>query len=61
MYCGGDRIFVDDAYKADIIAELKAGNNIHFYIEKADRTTTQYLFKVDATGFADVYETAIAE
>ncbi|MBQ6842484.1 MAG: hypothetical protein IJO80_04595, partial [Firmicutes bacterium] len=48
LYCGGDRIYVDDDYIDDVIAALNQEGNAmtYFYIENAERPTTNYLFTV---------------
>ena len=59
MFCGGDRIFVDTNYIPNIISALsQEGNEMtSFYIENAERTTTNYLFTVLSNNFAEQYET----
>lgn len=57
MYCGGDRVYVDDAYYDTVIeAFSQPDTNVAFYIEKADRTVTNYLFTVETSNFAELYQ-----
>lgn len=55
MYCGGDRVYVDDSYKESVISALSGEGEISFLIVKSDRTTTQYLFTVPASNFGEEY------
>ena len=55
VYCGGDRLFIDSKYKSKVIEALKSGETVSFYIEEKDRATTQYLFAVSSSNFADKY------
>lgn len=57
MYCGDDRIFVEESYISKVISALcQTGNaNISFYIEDAERTTTNYLFTAVSSNFAEEY------
>lgn len=59
MYCGGDRIYVEQAHIAEVISALSQEGNAmtSFYVEDADRTTTHYLFTVISNNFAAQYET----
>ena len=56
MYCGGDRIFIDDAYYQTVIDALKSEGTISFFIVNDDRTTTNYLFSLEASNFATEYD-----
>ena len=55
IYCGGDRLFIDDKYVAKVLTALKSGENVSFYIVESDYTTTTYLFTVNTSNFADQY------
>lgn len=57
MYCGGDRVYVDDAYYDTVIEAFnQPDTNVAFYIEKADRTVTNYLFTVETSNFSELYQ-----
>ena len=58
MFCGDDRIFIDQDYIPQVISALsQEGNTMtSFYIENAERTTTNYLFTVISNNFAEQYE-----
>lgn len=57
MFCGDDRIFIDTNYIPQVISALsQEGNTMtSFYIEDAERTTTNYLFIVISNNFAEQY------
>lgn len=55
VYCGGDRLFIDDRYNSTVLKALKSGENISFHIVDSDRTTTNYLFTVETNNFAEEY------
>ena len=55
IYCGGDRLFIDDAYVNDVLTAMQGEGTISFYIVQADRTTTTYLFSIEADNFGSVY------
>ena len=50
MYCGGDRLFIDDSYVGDVIAALKESGTVSF------RTTSTYLFSIETSNFGSVYD-----
>lgn len=57
MYCGDDRIFIDQAYISQVISALSQEGNAmtSFYIEDAERTVNNYLFTVISNNFAEQY------
>ena len=55
VYCGGDRLIIDKKYNATVLEAMKSGGNISFYIEEKDRATTQYLFTINSSNFAEKY------
>lgn len=57
LYPGGDRIVIDTSYNATILSALKSGGEIKLYIEETEYSTSNYLFTVDTTGFAEAYKT----
>ena len=57
IYCGGDRLFIDDSYTTKVLEALKSGEDVSFYIVESERTTTTYLFTVSTSNFAEKYET----
>lgn len=58
MYCGDDRIFIDQAHISEVVSALSQEGNAmtSFYIEDVERTTTNYLFTVLSNNFAEQYE-----
>lgn len=58
MYCGGDRIVIDEGYYDEVLSALKGEGNIGFYIENAERTVENYLITVPASNFAEEYTNA---
>ena len=55
MYCGDDRIYIDDDYRNDVITALQGEEFLSFYIEMADRTVQNYLFTVIPSNFSEEY------
>ena len=56
IYCGGDRLFIDDKYEKTVLNALKSGETVSFYIVQSDYTTSTYLFSVNTSNFAKEYE-----
>lgn len=58
VYCGGDRLFIDQAYMPTVIDALchEEDEFVSFYIEEADHTLSSYLFTVPTGNFAKLYE-----
>lgn len=56
MYCGGDRLFIDDSYVGDVIAALKESGTVSFRIVDANMTTSTYLFSIETSNFGSVYD-----
>ncbi|MGM9521566.1 MAG: hypothetical protein ACI3VB_03725 [Oscillospiraceae bacterium] len=56
IYCGGDRLFIDEAYESIVIDALCGEGSISFYIVQSDRTTTTCLFTCEASNFAEEYQ-----
>ncbi|MCM1365042.1 MAG: hypothetical protein NC122_08185 [Faecalibacterium sp.] len=57
LYCGGDRIFIDDKYTKEVLKALQGDGNIMFRVVKSDRTVESYLFTVIPSNFAKEYAT----
>ena len=55
LYCGGDRIFIDDSYVSTVLSALKSGEKVMFRIVNAERSVESYLLKIDTGNFAEVY------
>jgi hypothetical protein len=55
MYCGDDRVNIDDAYIGEVLTALKGEGNVMFRIENADRTVESYLIEVATSNFAELY------
>ena len=61
MWEGGDRIFIDwdyTDYRDVVIAALSGSGEVAFRITQVDRPTTSYLFTVQASNFANLYQEA---
>ena len=59
VYCGGDRLFVDDAYVNTVLEAMKGEGTLSFHIVESERTTTTYLFSFETDNFGSLYtETA---
>lgn len=56
MYQGGDRIFIDWDCHQTVLDALSGSGDVAFRITQSDRTTTSYLFTVEASNFANTYE-----
>lgn len=56
MYCGGDRLFIDDGYVGDVLAAMKESGTVSFRIVDANRTTSTYLFSIETSNFASIYD-----
>ena len=58
-YVGGDRIFIDDEYKDEVLDALSVENgHVSFYVD-SDMDLHSYLFTVDNKDFAEVYRDAM--
>lgn len=55
IYCGGDRLFIDEEYEDIVLEALSSGQKVSFYIVQSDRTTTTYLFTIETNNFAELY------
>lgn len=56
VYCGGDRLIIEGKDMDTVLAAMKDGGTISFHIVESDRTTTSYLFSLEASNFSQVYE-----
>lgn len=55
LYCGGDRLYIDDQYRQLVLDTMAQEGSVSFYIVKSDRTTTTYLFSMNTSNFAEKY------
>ena len=55
IYCGGDRLMIDNKYKSLVFDALKSGEIVSFYLVEEDYTTSTYLFSVNTSNFAEEY------
>lgn len=55
LYCGGDRIIIDDEHVDTVLTALKGEGNVMFRVVKSDRTVESYLFTVLPSNFATLY------
>ena len=58
VYCGGDRLFIDDKYVNTVLDAMKGEGTLSFYIVESDRTTTSYLFSLETDNFGSLYAEA---
>lgn len=58
VYCGGDRLFINEAYFDEVLTALQGNGNIMFSIVNKERTVESYLLTVITSNFADEYATA---
>lgn len=56
VYAGGDRLFFEEKDYNSVVNILKSGEEIGVYIVENDTPTTNYLFKVDTSNFADIFK-----
>ena len=57
MYKNGDRVFISDNYKTQVINALRKSGSISFYLEESEYTLSTYLFTVETSNFSDIYQT----
>ena len=55
LYCGGDRLYIDDKYLPTVLDALKSGDEVSFYLVHSKYTTSTYLFTVNTSNFAELY------
>ena len=55
VYCGGDRLFIDDQYVNTVLEAMKGEGTLSFYIVDSERTTTTYLFSLETDNFGSLY------
>lgn len=55
LYESADRIYLDDSYVDDVISALSGEGQVSFYMQSEKHKTTSYLFTIDASYFADEY------
>ncbi|MCB7049450.1 hypothetical protein LIZ34_03560 [Intestinimonas butyriciproducens] len=55
LYCGGDRIYIDDKYIDEVLTALQGEGKVLFRIVNAERTVESYLLPVITSNFADEY------
>ena len=61
LYCGGDRIFIDDAYVDEVLAAMEGEGNVSFLVVNDERTVESYLFTIMPSNFKEVYEAALTQ
>jgi predicted small lipoprotein YifL len=59
LYCGGDRIVIDDAYKSSVYDMFCQEGDIIFRIVESERPTTTYLFTAKTANFGELYQSLI--
>lgn len=55
LYENSDRIHLDSIYVDDVVTALSGEGQVSFYMQSEKYKTTSYLFTIDASNFADVY------
>ncbi len=59
VYCGGDRLFIDDQYVNTVLEAMKGEGSLSFHIVDTQFATTSYLFTFETDNFGSLYaETA---
>ena len=58
IYASGDRVFIDEAYTSVVLDILLGEGSVQFYLEEVNRPGTNYLFTVDCSNFAEIYQSA---
>ena len=61
VYCGGDRLFIDDKYVDTVLNAMKGEGTLSFHIVEDEHTTTSYLFSMETDNFGSLYESVAAE
>lgn len=56
LYCGGDRIFIDDKYVDTVLKALQGDGDIMFRFVQSDRTINTYLITVTTGNFGKEYK-----
>ena len=59
VYCGGDRLFIDDKYKKSFTDLMQSQKKISVYIVMSDRQTTTYLFDIECSNFGELYKSKV--
>lgn len=55
MYCGADRILIDEAYRATALSLLQGSSNVKVRVTNMDRTVESYIFVIIPSNFAEEY------
>ena len=60
VYCGGDRLFIDDKYVDTVLNAMKGEGTLSFNIVE-EHTSTSYLFSMETDNFGSLYESVAAD
>lgn len=55
VYCGGDRLFIDDQYVNTVLEAMKGEGSLSFHIVDTQFATTSYLFTFETDNFGSLY------
>lgn len=55
MYCGADRILIDESYRATALSLLQGSGNVKVRVTNMDRTVESYIFVIIPSNFAEEY------
>ena len=58
IYCGNDRITIDEKYRQTVLDALCNFEKVSFFIMNNQFQTTTYLFSVPSSNFSEVYQQA---
>ncbi len=56
IYCGADRVFIDDEYVDEVLDAMKGEGTVSFHLVDSERTTSTYLFSIETSNFGSVYD-----
>lgn len=55
MYCGEDRILIDESYRATVLSLLQSSGNVKVRVTNMDRTVESYIFVIIPSNFSEEY------
>ena len=60
IYCGADRVFIDDEYVDEVLDAMKGEGTVSFHLVDSERTTSTYLFSIETSNFGSVYDSMVS-
>ncbi len=61
VYCGGDRLFIDEQHVDTVLKAIKGEGDVKFRIVNKERTVETYLFTLKTENFAEVYNSKVGK